>query len=435
MRKWVRVTPLLLTGLLDCGSPRNRDAAASSGFVADAGPTAAAPDPGGAGNLACLASSFLSDIGSTNKLLVGADMTESVAEMAPFDIRYLYLAGGLPDGTGPCSSCASGCTAAGVACANSGPGCEWWGCWQDDRLPPGQYVRDLISRTQSRGQLPLISYYELLQTSGVAEGSPEVAALTDATLMTRYFNDWRFVLQQIGTARALLHIEPDLWGYAEQLDSDPHGLAAAVTGANATDCAAQENSLAGFARCLVAMVRKYAPNARVGLHASSWGTGIDVHENTDPAFDLAGEARRAGDFLLACGAGGSDFVVVEASDRDAGYYKSIGKNTFWDATNATLPDFQQAFDWTRFLTARIGRPALWWQLPLGNMSLPNIVQKWQDNRVDYFFTHAADVARTNAFGMVFGAGNSLQTNPSTDGGNFVTRVQQLAAQGGQPVCQ
>jgi hypothetical protein len=183
------------------------------------------------------------------------------------------------------------------------------------------------------------------------------------------------------------------------------------------------------------MVRKYAPNARVGLHASSWGTGIDVHENTDPAFDIAGEARRGADFLLACGAGDSDFVVVEASDRDAGYYRSIGKNTFWDATNATLPDFHQAFDWTQSLTARIGRPALWWQLPLGNMALPNVVQKWQDNRVDYFFTHPAEIARTNAFGMVFGAGNSLQTTPSTDGGNFVTRVQQLAAQGGQPVCQ
>jgi len=434
LRKWVRVTPLLLTGLLDCGSPRNRDAAAGSVVVADAGPPAA-PDPGSGANLTCLASSFLSGIGPADKLLVGADMSESVAELAPFDIRYLYLAGGLPDGTGPCSSCASGCSAAGVSCASSGPGCEWWGCWQDDRLPPGQYVRDLISRTRSRGQLPLISYYELLQTSGVAEGSPEVAALADAALTARYFNDWRFMLQQIGTARALLHIEPDLWGYAEQLSSNPHALAAAVTAANPTDCAGQENSVAGFARCLIAMVRKYAPNARVGLQASSWGTGVDVHENTDPAFDIQDEARRAGDFLLACGAGESDFIVVEASDRDAGYYKSIGKNTFWDATNATLPDFQQAFAWTRSLTERLGRPALWWQLPLGNMSLPNVAQKWQDNRVDYFFAHPAEVVRTNAFGMVFGAGNSVQTNASTDGGNFVTRVQELAARGGQLVCQ
>ena len=433
MRKWVRVTPLLLTALLDCGLPRNRAAATGSAAVPAGGP--ASPDPGTSGNLTCLASSFLSGMGSTRKLLVGADMTESVAEMAPFDVRYLYLAGGLPDGNGPCSSCASGCTAAGVSCANSGPGCEWWGCWQDDRLPPGQYVRDLISRTQSRGQLPLISYYELLQTSGVSEGAPEVAALNDPRLTGRYFNDWRFVLQQIGTARALLHMEPDLWGYAEQLSSNPHALAAAVRVANPTDCSGQEDSVSGFAQCLIAMVRKYAPNARVGLQASSWGAGVDVHENTDPTFDVAGHARRTADFLLACGAGASDFVVVEASDRDAGYYKSIGKNTFWDATNATLPDFQQAFDWTRSLTERLGRPALWWQLPLGNMSLPNVVQKWQDNRVDYFFAHTVDVARTNAFGMVFGAGNSLQTNPSTDGGNFVARVQELVARGGQLVCQ
>ena len=201
------------------------------------------------------------------------------------------------------------------------------------------------------------------------------------------------------------------------------------------DCGGQEDSVAGFGRCLIAMVRRYAPNARVGLHASSWGTGIDIHENMDPAFDVAGEARRSADFLLACGGDASDFVVVEASDRDAGFFRSIGKSTFWDGSNATLPDFQQAFDWTKALTERMARPALWWQLPLGNMSLPNVVQQWQDNRVDYFFTHPVEIARTNAFGMVFGAGNAQQTNPSTDGGNFVTRVQQLAARGGQPVCQ
>jgi hypothetical protein len=182
------------------------------------------------------------------------------------------------------------------------------------------------------------------------------------------------------------------------------------------------------------MIRKYASNARVGLHASAWGTGIDVHENTDPRLDVAVEARRLGQFLLECGAGESDFVVVEATDRDAGFYKSQGRNTFWDATNATLPNFHQAFTWTQALTERMGKPALWWQLPLGNMSLANVVHEWQDNRVDYFFSHPAEVARTNAFGMVFGAGEERQTNPSTDHLNFVNKVQQLVAAGGQGAC-
>jgi hypothetical protein len=301
-------------------------------------------------------------------------------------------------------------------------------------------LRDLVLKTtaytQASGhlQLPMFTYYELLQTSGVAEGSPEVAALGNVSLMSRYFDDWRFTLQQIGSARALLHLEPDLWGYAEQVDGNPHLIPAAVASANSADCSGQENSVAGFGRCLISMVRKYAPNAKVGLQASSWGTGIDVHENTDPSFDVAAEGRRLGDFLVAAGAGDGDFVVFEASDRDAGYYRSIGKNTFWDATNATLPNFRQAFTWTTAVTARVGRPALWWQLPLGNMSLTNVYQQWQDNRVDYFFSHPAEVAATNAFAMVFGAGRSDQTNPSTDDSNFVKRVQQLVAAGGQAVC-
>src|SRR5205085_12002958 len=141
------------------------------------------------------------------------------------------------------------------------------------------------------------------------------------------------LLQQLGSRAALLHIEPDLWGYAEKANSDPHQVAAAVSRANSADCAGQEDSVAGLGRCLIGMVRKYAPNAKVGLHASSWGTGIDTHENTNPSFDIQGEAQKLADFLLACGAGDSDYVVVEASDRDAGYYRSLGKNAFWDATD------------------------------------------------------------------------------------------------------
>lgn len=361
---------------------------------------------------------------------------DAVAATARFDVRYTYLAGGLADGAGTCASCASGCSAAGKSCASSAGGCGYWACWQTDSIAPGKYVRDLLSSTLEMGQLPMITYYELLQsTSSQAEGPPEVAALNDSALMTRYFNDWRFVLQLLGSRTALLHIEPDLWGFAEKVGSDPHKLPAAVSGANATDCAAQENSVAGFGRCLISMVRKYAPNAKVGLHASAWGTAIDVHQNRDPSLDVAAEARKVGDFLLQCGAADSDYVVIEASDRDAGYYRSLGQNTFWDATDATLPSFKQAFAWAKALTERMGKPALWWQLPLGNMSLPDTVNHWQDNRVDYFFAHAAEVAATNSFGMLFGSGQSQQTNPSTDGGNFVSRVQGYVAAGGELLCR
>jgi len=45
------------------------------------------------------------------------------------------------------------------------------------------------------------------------------------------------------------------WGYAEQLADDPHALPAAVDSANPTDCAAEENTIAGLGRCFGAMAQ------------------------------------------------------------------------------------------------------------------------------------------------------------------------------------
>jgi hypothetical protein len=176
------------------------------------------------------------------------------------------------------------------------------------------------------GQIPMITYYEILPGSGVAEGKPEVTqAAPDKSFMARYYADWRFALQQVGANKVLLHIEPDFWGYAQQVGPDPTKLPAAVASANPTDCAAMPNTVAGMGKCMIAMVRKHAPNAKVGLHASAWASGPDVSLNKDPKLDVVGEAGKVGAFLAACGAASGDLVVVEASDRDAGYYGSIGQ--------------------------------------------------------------------------------------------------------------
>ncbi len=404
------------------------------GGGADSGPI------GDAGT--CLGSSLLGKLGK-NHLLVGGSMQAATAAMAPFDLQYVYVSGGFPDGTGPCMSCASGCTTNGTTCANSGPGCSWWGCWQYDQDPPGAYVRTFVSTWTGATppQIPMITYYEILQASGVTEGSPEVTqAATNATFMARYFNDWRFLLQQIGSSVALLHIEPDFWGYAEQYatvqGTDATMLPAAVATANPTDCGAMPNSIAGMGQCLIAMVRAYAPNAFVGLHASAWSTNIDVSLNTDPNLDVAGEAQKTAAFLAACGETGADFVVVETSDRDAGYYQTVQmRNTWWDATNAALPDFHQDFAWVKALTEAVSQPALWWQTPLGNMSQNNTPNHYQDNRVDYFLGHMSELAAAHGVGAAFGAGAGDQTTPESDGGNFVARANAYFSAGGQPLCQ
>jgi hypothetical protein len=361
-------------------------------------------------------------------------MVDATAAKAPFDGRYLYLSGGLFDGTAPCASCATGCTAGGGSCV--GGACVWWGCWQYDQDPPGQYVINFVGANEkaSPRQIPMFTYYEELQASGLNEGSSQVAAINDAAFLTRYLADWRFVLQKIGTHAALLHIEPDFWGYVEQSNSDPHKVPAKVTTANATDCAGYENSAAGFAKCMIHMVRVYAPNAKVGLHASAWGTNFDVFGNSDAKLDVPGEAKKMATFLTALGAGDGDFIVADPSDRDAGYYQSINRDTWWDDTNAALPNFHQAFTWTKALAETMNLPVILWQIPVGNMSQNNTTDHYQDNRLDYFFAHMDEVVAAHVVGLFFGAGMGGMTTPETDGGNLVSKTTAYRAAGGAKVC-
>ena len=208
----------------DGGDPADAGGDAATGGDASSGSDVAPPPPYDGSNGACLGASLLAALGKS-KLMVGASMQDATAKLAPFDIRYTYLSGGVFDGNTPCASCASNCTAKGISCKNGGPGCGWWGCWQYDQDPPGEYARNFFSTANANGEIPMITYYELLHTSGVNEGAPEVTqAASDVSVMTRYFADWRFLLQQVGTAAVLLHIEPDFWGYAEQTGKEVVGI-------------------------------------------------------------------------------------------------------------------------------------------------------------------------------------------------------------------
>src|SRR5581483_2875385 len=198
---------LVLSFLVACGTDGGRtqiDGGDADGTVSMNG-EGGTTDSGGSGDGgpgSCLGSALLSSLGK-NHLLAGASMTDQTAASAPFELRYTYLSGGLFDGNSPCASCATNCTADGVSCKNGGPGCGWWGCWQYDQDPPGAYVRGFADTCAKNNQIPMITYYEILHTSKVQEGAAEITqAATNAQVMTRYFADWRFLLQQIGMRKA-----------------------------------------------------------------------------------------------------------------------------------------------------------------------------------------------------------------------------------------
>jgi hypothetical protein len=361
-------------------------------------------------------------------LLVGFAGDAITASKPGFHLRYQYIAG--------VDAPSADCVAPGRAKAQ-GCGSAWWGTWQYDQDPPGAFVRDFVRNAAAAGLVPMLTYYMILPASGVREGSPEVTqAATDAAFLRRYLNDFRFFLVQLGCHRVFVHIEPDFWGYAQheakRVGGTASTLAAPVRTANPADCAAEADTLAGLGRCMVAMVRKWAPNARVGLHASGWASGFDCILNRDASLDVAARARETAAFLEPAGAGSSDFIVVDIADRDAGWRQSQGQDA-WINTTATLPSYTQAFTWSRALADHAHKPLLWWQVPVGNASLPDVSTQWRDNKVQYFFDHPDLVVASGAVGMAFGSGMSGQTSPETDGGYLWSRAAALRGGGGQPV--
>jgi hypothetical protein len=386
-----------LVGLSGCGS--GGDSSAGTSPAASGGGTGSNGSPGGSGgNVAAPGSAFTSFMGSST-LRVGAQMDDATAAAAPFDARYVYLA----SNTVPAAECLRACP---DACTS------WWGCWQDRSQPPGQYVKHHLQQNAaatwqgtSRPRLPVFTYYTFLTGSGGVEGSSEVAAMNNATVLGRYFDDWRFLLQTIGNERVMLHIEPDFWGFVRSVNNDPHAVPAQVRAANPTDCASHENSAAGMARCMIAMARRYAPNVAVGLHASPWN------------YLRSGDGAQTGQFLLALGAADGDFVATDPSDRDAAWYAARGQDRWWDEQR-----FNTYLTWSKTLAETVGKPTVMWQIPLGNMAQNNTVNHWQDNRVDFLFSRLGDVADAHVAALLFGAGHPEQTTPETDGGHLIGRT-------------
>lgn len=349
-----------------------------------------------------------------DKLMVGLSGQDASAAAAPFDLRYRYL-NSMPFSTYNHANCM----------ANVTSGCTgWWGGWQEQGVPGGLYATRHIQSTQAatwegapHPQIPVFTYYMILPASGLPEGTTEVAAINDQTFLTTYFNDWRFLLQKIGSNQAMLHLEPDFWGFVRALNSDPTAVPAKVTLSNPGDCgnAAQyPNNAAGFTQCMIHMVRTYAPNATVGVHAPGW------------TFSQPGDAQATVNFLKALGADQGDFIVNDPSDRDAGFYETVlGRPDAWwdDAKAATY------LAWIKAVTDQLGKPALLWQIPLGNSSGNNTTSHYKDNRVEYFFSHMGELRDANVVGLMFGAGEGQQTTPESDGGLLFCSATQDYTQG------
>jgi hypothetical protein len=310
------------------------------------------------------------------------------------------------------------------------------GGWTTWNSPAGEFAGILADACQRNGGLaPMFTYYDL-----ALEYENHHAVLQDAARMHVYLQDVRTLFQRLHTYGhpALVQFEPDFFGYLQGVMRDagtsPDAYAAELHFADVPECASVPNTAAGLVACFDAMRDAIAPNVLIGLHASSWGDYWDDTSAT-PA-EIESHAQGVASFLMAMRADLTDFVTVEALDRDAGFWETSGGGStcsitggsrgavYWDETNATQPNFHDHIHWVSALTTAMNRPALWWQIPFGVPSDAcggpggGSEGHWRDDRVHYFLTHTDELVAAGSFGVVFGTGAGQQTYITTDGGQF-----------------
>ncbi len=294
-----------------------------------------------------------------------------------------------------------------------GYGSQGWRDWN----PDGLYVDKVVAAAAKGGATPVFTYYQL-----ALEFEQRNYAILTSPYISQYLNDIKVMFSRLAVANtpAIVHLEPDLFGYLRQYSLDigkePDAIAVTFHTASFNDCDHLPETTKGLIQCIIHMARTMAPKTKVGLHASRWG---DWYDDTDPTVNPFEFGEKAANFLMSVGAQGSDLVVVETLDRDAGFWEVRGGRgqVYWDETNQTLPNFKGHFSWVKGLTTKLGKPALWWQTPLGVPSTTpgGTDGHYRDNRVKYFFSHIGELIDAGGVGVMFGAGAGLQTTMATDG--------------------
>ena len=327
----------------------------------------------------------------------------------PFDYVFQYLSAGV----------------------NTGYGWETW----NDR---GQFPLFYATTASSHGWLPVFTYYEIHASNGpcnsCGESQKDLGNLASPSTMAAYYQNFALLMKRLGPATvdgiqgfsktAIVHVEPDLSGYAQSAarNDDPATVEASVASSGVADVAAYPDTYQGFNWALLHLRDLYAPNVLLAFHVSGWAGGTDVDTSSDPRLDASGLGARVGLFAARSGVAQSpsgtstyDLIFNDVADRDAGYSKYVLKDAsrWWDRLNVTYPNFQR---WEQWLSAAVqaagGKPAMVWQVPLGNQyfqSENNADGHFQDNRIEYFFEHLSELNQAGIVGLLFGAGNGGST--------------------------
>src|SRR5438067_2508511 len=171
-----------------------------------------------------------------------------------------------------------------------------------------------------------------------------------------------------------------------------------------------------------------APKAVLAIHASPWGSEVDIASDRRSGVSATGEADVTAAFLNSAGVASNpngstwDLVFNDMDDHDAGWWEQQGADNssfthWWDPSNATYPNFTRYLAWVGELHAKTGRPQVVWQVPVGNqyfLTMNNTCGHYQDNVGSYFISHPSSLYSAGLIAVLFGSGNSCQST-NTDG--------------------
>ncbi|HVH63909.1 MAG TPA: hypothetical protein VNA65_09930, partial [Candidatus Dormibacteraeota bacterium] len=341
------------------------------------------------------------------------DLNWMLGTGVPWRYRYAYLAGGVN---------------------TSKP-------WQNWNSPTGAYATNYMNDSGNNGFIPVFTYYEMLQSlpsTGANESDRDFSNLNNTGTMNAYYSNFKLLMQLAGAygKPVVVHVEPDLWGYLEQRANggDASTLTASVASSNLPEASGLPNTAQGFAWTLLKLRDMYGPNAILALHASLWGSGIDIGSDTNPGVNAAGEADKQAAFLNSAGITSNpygstwDLVFNDVDDHDAGWWEAQGQDNasfthWWDPTNTTFPNFARYLSWVGELHAKTARSQVVWQVPVGNqyyLTMNNTNGHFQDNVGAYFISHATDLYNAGLIAVLFGSGNQYQTDYTDAMGDGIT---------------
>ena len=345
----------------------------------------------------------------------GTDFNWLVSSGVPWHYRYQYLAGGVNNGGGSSDPC--------------GPN----GGWQTWNLPAGQFVTDYITASVAQKAIPVFTYYEIVQSNpspGVE--AAELTKISTVCTMQTYWADFTVLMQKVGAsgAQVVVHVEPDFWGFMEQQSADPTTLAAVVASSGNADLTGLPNTVAGMGLAFLKLRDKYAPNALLAIHASSWASNVDIATDQRSTVDPAAEADKVIAFIKKAGLVGNpsgitpwDVIFNDVADHDAAWYGAASNVHWWDRNNVVFPNFTRWLAFMSRMHTDTSLPLIEWQVPVGNQyfdTMNNTDGHYQDNRVEYFLAHPSQLSAAGIVAVLFGKANAGQTNYWDEKGDGIT---------------